>query len=211
MLRRPPRITRLLALLACLPLPASSAGATEILIDAFSGTPALGIYVDRGANGLGQILPFATAQELDYLGDLLGMHLEYGSLGGVDLTATGNNALSLTLLSLVPTVGPLKIAVSVNGGAPTSTEFSWAPGTLSLPYTLLLPFSDPTAFSSVNSLRLEFSSTTNFAFAADDLKAIPEPASAAMLGLGLLGLALVGRRRAPTAARGLAGQRSRSN
>jgi len=141
MLREPSRLTRLLALLACLPLPATSAGADEIPIDEFSGTPALGVYADLDANGLGQILPFAST-----------------------------------------------LAVPITGT-----------GTLLLPYD---DFTDASAFASVNGLRLVFTAGSGFAFAADDLRSVPEPATAAMLGLGLLGMAFAGRRRERTAAPG---------
>jgi hypothetical protein len=196
MLRGLSRLTRLLALAACLPLPATRAGAVEILIDDFSGTPALGAYADLGANGLGQILPFGTTFELDYLGDLLGMRLAYGSLAGVDLTASSNGALALDILSLVPSSGPVNLVISVNGGA--STLGVPIPIAITGTGTLLLPFgdfSDPSAFASVNDLRLVFTAGTSFAFAADDLRSVPEPATAAMLALGLLGLAFAGRRR----------------
>jgi hypothetical protein len=192
MLQRPFRLAPCLALLACLALPAANAGATPIVIDDFSGTPALGVYSDLGPNGLGQILPFASTLELDYLGDLLGMRIEYGSLGGANLTASGNDALALDILSLVPSSGPVALMVSVNGGASTLAVSITNVGTLELPFA---DFSDPSVFTSVDTLRLEFTSGTSFSFAADDLMAVPEPGTAALLGLGLVGLFWTGRRR----------------
>ena len=46
----------------------------------------------------------------------------------------------------------------------------------------------------MSTLKLTFSSGTYFAFAADNLQAVPEPSTVALMGLGLLGLAVVGRR-----------------
>jgi len=192
-------LVALLAVLGSLPLAAARAGANEILIDDFSGTPALGMYTELSPNGLGQILPFTTASELDFLGDLLGMRLAYGMLGSVDLTSAGSNdALALEILSLVPSSGPVNLMVSVNGGASTYAVSITGTGTLPLPFDL---FSNPSVFTSVDDLALVFGAGTSFSFAADDLRAIPEPRTAVMLGLGLLGLAFAGQRVRPAGAR----------
>lgn len=195
MLRRSSRLARLLALVACLALPSADAGATPIPIDDFSGP--LVSRTSLGANGLGQILPFAPPGELDYIGDLLGMHVEYTGLG--NLTQMSNDALALTIVSLVPSSGLITLAISVNGGAATISRAIGATGTVLLAYDDFVGGAG--AFANVNTLRLDFTSTTSFAFAAKNLQAVPEPRTGLMLGLGLLGLAFAGRReRLPRAA-----------
>ena len=74
MLRRNTRFACLL-LACCLPLGASSAGAT-LLIDDFSGTPALGSYsISPDPIAFGVVLPLASTNELDFLGDLQGLEM----------------------------------------------------------------------------------------------------------------------------------------
>src|SRR5215813_6211198 len=103
MLRGNARVAGLLLSLACL-FAAPNARAT--LIDDFHGAPAIGTYsIAPGAIGFGVILPLAVTNELDYLGDLLGMQVEY-SLGGVDLKAS-NDRLTLDILGMVPSHGPI--------------------------------------------------------------------------------------------------------
>jgi hypothetical protein len=195
-LRGNTRFAGLLLLPACLVLGASSARAT--LIDDFSGTPAVGIYLSPpDPVAFGVVLPLGSTNELDFLGDLQGMDVEY-SLGGLDLTGSGSNdALSLEMLDIVPSSGPITLAVSVNGG-PAKAFVITSNGTVLMPYA---DFSNASAFSNVSTLKLTFSSGTYFGLAADDLQAIPEPTSAALMGLGLLGLAVAGRRQARGPAR----------
>jgi hypothetical protein len=184
------RFAGLLLLPACLVLVASSARAT--LIDDFSGTPAVGIYLSPpDPVAFGVVLPLGSTNELDFLGDLQGMDVEY-SLGGLDLTGSGSNdALSLEMLDIVPSAGPITLAVSVNGG-PAKAFVITSNGTVLMPYA---DFSNASAFSNVSTLKLTFSSGTYFGLAADDLQAIPEPSTLALAGLGLFGLAVAGRRR----------------
>jgi len=119
------------------------------------------------------------------------MRVEYGSLGPLDLTAMSNDALSLDILDLVPSAGPLHLAVSVNGVASTGAFEITSTGPFLLPYD---SFTVPGEFSSVSTLKLTFTSDSPFAFAANNLQAVPEPSTVALMGLGLLGLAMVGRR-----------------
>jgi hypothetical protein len=195
-LRRNTRFACLL-LASCLPLGASSAGAT-LLIDDFSGTPALGSYsTPPDPIAFGVVLPLGSTNELDFLGDLQGLEMAY-AFDHVDLTGSGSNdALSLEMLDIVPSSGPITLSVSVNGGPAQDFVIS-SDGTVLMPYT---GFSNPSAFSNVSTLRLTFSSLTYFGLAADDLQAIPEPTSAALMGLGLLGLAVAGRRQSRGPAR----------
>src|SRR5262245_1123132 len=183
MLRGNSRIFGLLLPLACAVLGASSARAT--LIDDFNGAPALGTYsIAPSAIDFGVILPLATTHELDYLGSRLGMQVEY-SLSSYDLTESGsNNRLSLEILGIVPSTGPITLDVSVNGGAP-ATFLITSIGTLPMPFS---SFANESAFASVDELKLTFTSGLSFGLAADDLQAVPEPSTLPLVGMGLLGL-----------------------
>jgi hypothetical protein len=189
MLRGNARVPALLLLLSGVALGAPNAGAT--LIDDFSGTPAVGSYaIAPDPIAFGVVLPLASTNELDFLGDLQGMHVEY-SFGGLDLTGSGSNdRLSLDMLDIVPSVGPITLAVSVNGGAAKDFLIT-STGTVAMPFA---DFANASAFSNASTLTLTFSSGTYFSFAADDLQAVPEASSGVLLSLGLLGLAVAGRR-----------------
>src|SRR5262245_51245049 len=188
-----------LLVFSCVSLLAARAGASPILIDDFSnsGPPDLSASLTSMPNSGGVIFPGGASGQFSFVGSSapgdVFVELRYTSLGGLNLS-TLNDALGVDVLSVVPFGGDVGLIVTAISGMVTETA-DVAPistGPNLLPYAAFT--GGGAVFSDLSELRFRFQSPDAFAITIDSIQAVPEPSTAMLLGLGLAGLWIVGRR-----------------
>jgi hypothetical protein len=128
-------------------------------------------------------------------------------LGGVDLTTAGNNAFQFNVL-FADLVGSIVFRVY---DASDATGGTWSegvlplPGSIFVPVDLLLPFASLTTvgpngaanLANVGALMMTIDNTVTGSLdvAIGKIEVVPEPSTAFLAGLGLLGLVGLARRR----------------
>lgn len=161
------------------------------MIDDFDGSGGvLGVGVVSDMDLLSSFIQTNTCCEgstFEYVGTAYGWDLTYSTLDAQDLSLDGS--LAIDVLAVVPNGGPAMVTVTANGSSSTGL-ITLNVGTNVIPY---LDFSDAEVFSSLTSLKFEFESIKPYAMTIDRIHT-PEPATAMMLGLGLMGLAVSSRR-----------------
>ena len=193
MLRGYSRVSGFLLALVSVSLLAASANAAPVLIDDFAGTT-LGF---RTVSTTGGSFPAPVPGTLTFTGGTE-LKLTYSLIGGVDL-GSPNNAIAIVVDSLVAGVAGVNLMVTVKDTVPNParsfTLNNIGAGTHVFEYANFLPGSPPFVFDDVDEIEVKFSSLNPFAVTVSDIQAVPEPGTAAMLSMGLLGLAFGGRRK----------------
>lgn len=199
MLRGSHRVSRLLLVFSCLSGLAVNAEATQ-LIDDFTGTGGvLGTAAigDVAAGDTAKITTICCGGIFEYAGSDHGWDLTYGGQTAVDLTLGGDNALEIDVRTIIPDQGPSRVKVTASNtmlGTSSSTplfiNLNLGPNAISY-----ADFVGTATFTSVDRLKFEFQSNVSYGTQLNMIQTIPEPATAMMLGLGLMGLASWGRQR----------------
>jgi hypothetical protein len=192
MLRGYSRVSSFLLALSCVWLFAGSAGATPLvngLIDDFTPVGPADLLLDRVIfndgllnEGTG-ILVFGaggTQLTLTYDGGLTSNFVIHGSIIEIPVIGYSGGAVDLKVTVMDGTATTDDVAVVINSLGVVQVPFSSFSGI---------------AFNDVESITFDFTALGDDAsFTLDEIRVVPEPATAMMLGVGLMGLTFVGRR-----------------
>lgn len=198
MLRRSRRIARLLLVaFSSVSVLAVNAEASQ-LIDDFTGT--------GGVLGIGTIItdlgntafvnPLCCGGIFEYAGTASGWALTYSTFPVVNLTLGGDAAFEIDVRDIIPEAGPTMVTITASnmlaGTSSVTLPILLHEGSNPISYSSFVGTAD---FSSLTGLQFAFQSTKAFGMQLNGIQTIPEPGTAMMLGLGLLGLACAGRHR----------------
>jgi hypothetical protein len=183
-------------------VPAGLGGSRELMLSRFSGAGSLEFTSDSGLGNFGFGPNVAGQSSLTYDGTLDGLIDDDGL--GADLTDGGSSTL-LRIVLRSDVAGPLSIEI-LSAGGNTSLAAIVTPGLgLTAGFTtVLIPFASFAVtggagadFADVGAIRVTATSTNiGHDLQIDRIDTVPEPTTAALLGLGLALTASVSRRRA---------------
>lgn len=126
---------------------------------------------------------------IGYDNDGLGLKADLSAFTGLELEGVENDLSTTYTITLVTASGTASLTLAQSGAFAGDLEFSFA------------SFVGPLDLSDVTSIVLAIDGARGADVIIDRLVAVPEPGTAAALGLGLAGLAWAGRRRLAPAAR----------
>jgi hypothetical protein len=200
MLRSLRRIS-ILAFIACVALAATSAGAATLtngLIDDFSPAGPADLesvrmisFTNNSASGNTGLLMFDGGDEINvsYAGGV------FPDLN-LDLTASGTffELVGVTIFNNSASVD-VTVTLTTSGGNESEAMLTLVNGSNLISFaSFSTTMGAGVNFADVDEMDFQFDSTADFDLSVDTIQVIPEPATAGLLGLGMLGLGVAGRR-----------------